>query len=127
MKDTDVFEGKSFSTLLKDIHDNSLTKRMKINDIISQLVGMISSPDDAVVLAPIVREFMDVSVKNDEQVIKVATIVQRMVSAESYANASDGMLLSEAEKEQLLKNAAEVADELNDVSNKLEEVSGQNS
>ena len=127
MKDTDVFEGKSFSDLLRDIHDNALTKRTSINSVITQLVGMIKTQDDAIVLAPIVREFMDVGVKNDDQVIKVATIVQRMVSAQAYNSPDDGGLLSEAEKEQLLRNAMEVDEKIDEIESKLEDSRGQNS
>jgi hypothetical protein len=127
MKDTDVFEGKGFSDLLKDIHDNALTKRSTINGVITQLVGMMKTQDDAIVLAPIIREFIDVGVKNDDQVIKVATIVQRMVTAQSYAGTADEVLLSDAEKEQLLRNAAEIDDQIVKIESKLEVQRGQNS
>jgi hypothetical protein len=120
MKDTDVFEGKSFSDLLRDIHDNALTKRTSINSVVGQLVGMMKTQDDAIVLAPIIREFMDVGVKNDDQVIKVATIVQRMVSAQAYSSGDDDGMLSEAEKDQLLRNAMEVDHQIEEIESKLE-------
>lgn len=133
MNDTEIFEGKSFSGLLKDIHDNALVKRTSINDVVKQLMTMIKTSDDAIVFAPIIREFMDVGVKNDDQVIKIATIVQRMVSMQQ-ASAS-GELLSEAEKDQLLKNAMQeieesvtaVTDNLVDANDKLEAARGKNS
>jgi uncharacterized protein YbcV (DUF1398 family) len=127
MKDTDVFEGKNFSDLLKDIHDNAVVKRSSINNVITQLVGMMKTQDDAIVLAPIIREFIDVGVKNDDQVIKVATIVQRMVTAQSYGNANDGVLLSDAEKEQLIRNAIDVDQQIEEIESKLEDRRGQNS
>ena len=127
MKDTDVFEGKSFSDLLKDIHDNAVVKRSSINNVITQLVGMMKTQDDAIVLAPIIREFIDVGVKNDDQVIKVATIVQRMVTAQSYGASDGGVLLSDAEKEQLLRNAMEVDSQIEEIESKLEVRRGSNS
>jgi hypothetical protein len=131
MNETTVFEGKNFSGLLKDIHDNAVTKRESINKIITQLVGMIKTSDDAIVFAPIIREFMDVGVKNDDHVIKIATIIQRMISAETSASNS-GELLSEAEKEQLLQNTIQdinvavrgVDAELREVTDKLGDVRG---
>jgi hypothetical protein len=128
MKDTDVFDGKKLSDILKDIHDNALGKRQNINSVITQLTGMIKSPDDAVMLVPLIKEFYDVGIKNDEHVVKVATIAQRLISAESYADGSDGnLILSDAEKERLLANAmaefnahvAEVDDTLQEVKSKV--------
>jgi hypothetical protein len=128
MKDTDVFDGKKLSDILKDIHDNALGKRQNINSVITQLTGMIKSPDDAVMLVPLIKEFYDVGIKNDEHVVKVATIAQRLISAESYADGSDGnLILSDAEKERLLTNAmaefnahvAEVDDTLQEVKSKV--------
>lgn len=108
MKDTDVFDGKKLSDILKDIHDNSLGKRQNISSVITQLTGMIKSADDAVLLVPLIKEFYDVGIKNDEHMVKVATIVQRLISAESYADGeAGGVMLSEAEKERLLANAME--------------------
>ena len=108
MKDTDVFDGKKLSEILKDIHDNALGKRQNINGVITQLTGMIKTPDDAVMLVPLIKDFYDVGIKNDEHVVKVATIAQRLISAESYADGADGnIMLSDAEKERLLANAME--------------------
>lgn len=128
MKDIDIFEGKNLSTLLKEIHDNAISKRKSINAIIELLTGMIRTADDAVVLAPILREFLDVGVKNDDQIIKVATIVQRITSAESYGGSVSDTILSEAEKEQLLRNALDVEEQMNEINAKIESSkSGQNS
>ena len=107
MKDTDVFDGKKLSDILKDIHDNSLGKRQNISSVITQLTGMIKSADDAVLLVPLIKEFYDVGIKNDEHMVKVATIVQRLISAESYSDTDGGVMLSEADKERLLANAME--------------------
>jgi hypothetical protein len=108
MKDTEVFEGKKLTEILKDIHDNALSKRTTILGVITQLTGLIKSAEDAVMLAPLIREFYDVSVKNDEQLVKVATVVQRMISAEAYQkNPSDDPdgFMTDDEKERLVMNA----------------------
>lgn len=124
MKDTDVFDGKKLSDLLRDIHDNAVSKRIDIASVIKTLTDMVKNPDDAVLLIPLIKDFYDVGVKNDEQVVKVATVVQRLISADSYQGGEgEGVILSEAEKERLLANAlsdigahvAEVDDELAEV------------
>lgn len=132
MKDTDVFDGKKLSDILKDVHDNSLNKRDEIGKLVTQLVGMIKTPDDAQILLPLIKDFYDVSIKNDEQVVKVATIVQRLISAESYSDGSDGgVLLSESEKERLIANALsdmnaeikEIDDVVNSTADKINGIS----
>jgi len=124
MKDTEVFEGRKLSDILKDIHDNALSKRASISSVIATMVGLIKSPDDAVMLAPIIREFYDVGVKNDEQLVKVATIVQRVISADAYQRGGSGdptEFLSEEEKERLLQNSlAEMSAELSTVNNEYD-------
>lgn len=106
MRDTEVFEGKQLSDLLKDIHDTTLEKREDIKGIIKTLTDLVKSPNDAIVLIPHIKDFFDVSVKNDDQMVKVATIVQRLISAESYQNGEgEGVILSEAEKDRLIANA----------------------
>jgi len=124
MKDTDVFEGKKLSDLLKDIHDTSVAKRADITSVIKTLTDMVRNPDDAVMLIPLIKDFYEVGVKNDDQIVKVATVVQRLISADSYKNGEgEGVILSEAEKDRLLANAleelnaqvAEVNDELAEV------------
>lgn len=108
MKDTEVFNGKNLTDILKDIHDNALGKRATINGVIVQLTGLIKTAEDAVMLAPLIREFYDVGVKNDEQLVKIATIVQRTISAEAYQsnpqNDPDGFMTDD-EKDRLMKNA----------------------
>lgn len=119
MKDTDVFDGKKLSDLLKDIHDNSVTKRNDIKSVITQLTSFITSKDDVYDVLPMIKELYDVSIKNDEQVIKIATIVQRLISAEAYNDEESGIMLTEAEKDRLYANALSsmnaVVDQVDDV------------
>lgn len=127
MKDTDVFDGKKLSDILRDIHDNAIAKRTSISGVITQLTGMIKTADDAIMLVPLIKEFYDVGIKSDEHVVKVATIVQRLISADSYADGEDGIILSDAEKERLLANAmeqfnaniAEVDDNIEEIKSKV--------
>lgn len=122
MKDTDVFDGKKLSDILKSIHDNSINKRTDINGVIEKLVTLVTNLDDAVMLMPLVREFYDVGIKNDEQVVKVATIIQRLISADSYQNgAGEGVLLSDEEKQQLMKNA-DINTEVNDMESEQKKI-----
>ena len=104
----EIFEGKTFSGLMKDIYDNSRKKEAQINDLIKQLQPMIKNMGDATILVPIIKEYMEVVVKNDEHLIKMAAIVQRAESRGTSDNS--GVLLTEAEKRQLLEAVEEVQD-----------------
>ena len=105
--ETEVFEGKTLSNLLKDIYNISAERRKMISGLIAEWSKQVKSPQEAVLLAPIIKDLLEVGVKNDEQLTKVATVVQRIISADAYQrNGGDPTeVLTEAEKEQILKNA----------------------
>jgi len=105
----DIFEGKTFSGLMKNIYDNSIRKEAQIAELIKQLQPMIKNIGDATILVPIIKDYLDVAVKNDDHLIKMAAIVQR-AEGRSSSNASGGTLLTPEEKKQLLDAAAEMED-----------------
>ena len=101
-KDYEVFKGKKLSDLFEEIHTNSGVKRVQIDSMLSHLTSMITNPDDAVQLVPVIKDYMEVAVKNDEQIIKIAGIVGRILQAEMKGVNDEG-LLTDLEKEQLMK------------------------
>jgi hypothetical protein len=106
MKDDTVFEGKSLQDLLQDIYNNTLSKRLKLLEMIDMFKKFIKTPDDAVIVGPIIKDFFDVLVKNDDHLIKVATIIQRIISAESYkSGATPENYITDDERERLLREA----------------------
>lgn len=104
----ELFKGKTFSDLMSDIYHNSKKKERQINTLIQELQPLIKNVSDATVIVPLIKEYLDVSVKNDEHLVKLAAIVQRLVSAGSRTN-EDGSVnefgLSDEEKAALLKEA----------------------
>lgn len=100
-----VFDDTSFSDLLKDIYDTSQKKKEKIDSLIEQLSNMTNSLNDALLTVPLIKDYLDVGVKNDEHVLKIATIVQRHISNINKSSTSDTLLLTEDEKLQLLEIA----------------------
>ena len=113
MSDFKVFEGKSLSDVFKDIYDNSTTNKKQLDILIKEIVGFIKDGDTAVQLIPAVKEYLEIKVKNDEQLVKMASIVQRLVSSESKGSESE-FGLSEKEKEQLVGSIEKVAQEAQD-------------
>ena len=102
-KDYEIFEGKTLSDVFKDIYDNSKTNKTQLEVLMKEVVGFIKDGDTAVQIIPMLKEYLEINVKNDEQLVKLATIVQRITAAEKRASADDSEFgLSEAEKEQLM-------------------------
>ena len=97
-----LFDGKNLSSLFKDIYENQLNKKKNISDLIESLRKLIKNVGEATVIAPIIKDLIEVSVKNDDHLIKLATIAQRLASAEAKGIGEDGWL-SEQEKAQLLQ------------------------
>ena len=112
-----LFDGKNLSSLFKDIYDNQQVKKKNISEMIESLRKLIKNVGEATVLAPIIRDLIDTSVKNDDHLIKLATIAQRLAAAEAKGIGEDGWL-SEHEKTQLLSDL-EVA--VNEIDKKNEE------
>jgi hypothetical protein len=61
-------------------------------------------------VVPLIKEYLDVSVKNDDSLIKMAGIVQRAM-ANSGGN-GDGDFLSDAELEQLRGEVQKISEEV---------------
>jgi hypothetical protein len=106
-----LFDGKNLSSLFKDIYDNQQVKKKNISEMIESLRKLIKNVGEATVLAPIIRDLIDTSVKNDDHLIKLATIAQRLASAEAKGIGEDGWL-SESEKNQLLTDLEDTVNEL---------------
>jgi hypothetical protein len=96
-----IFGNKSFSDILKNIYDNSKEKEKQIKDLISGLKPLINNTQSALMIVPLIKEYLDVSVKNDDSLIKMASIIQRAMI--NSGGGSDDFILSDSEKEQLLK------------------------
>ena len=115
-KDTELFKGKTFADIMSDVYNNSKKKDRQLKLLIAQLEPLVKNLQDVTVIVPLIKEYMEVSIKNDEQIVKLAAIVQRMLKD---VNSSDegGLSLSEDEKKQLLENAKEIDDKIDALSN----------
>jgi vacuolar-type H+-ATPase catalytic subunit A/Vma1 len=102
----ELFKGVSFSDLMSDVYHNSKKKDRQINQLISQLQPLIKTTSDATIVVPLIKEYLDIAVKNDDHLVKLTAIVQRFISTKQTI-AGEGSLLSEDEKKQLLAVANE--------------------
>lgn len=103
--DQEIFGSKKFSDLLKDIYDNQKKKDRQINLLIADLKPMLNNISDAAILVPAIKDFMEVSVKNDEHLVKLAAVVQRAMIDKGEESSS---FLTDEEKEALIKSIEEI-------------------
>lgn len=97
--DNIVFKNKKFSDILNEIYDNQKKKEKQISGLISELKPLISDIGDATLIVPLIKEYMEIGVRNDEQLIKMATIIQRALNNSS---SEDSLGISDEEKAQLM-------------------------
>ena len=118
-KDYELFEGKSLSSLFKDIYDNSTHNKKQLEILVKELAGFITDGNMAIQLIPMIKEYLEINVKNDEQLVKLAAIVQRIIAAESKGGSESEFGLSEKEKDQLLRSIDEVVVDIQKKSDKI--------
>jgi hypothetical protein len=115
--DAEIFGNKKFSDLLKDIYENQKKKDRQINLLIADLKPLITNISDAALLVPVIKDYMEVSVKNDEHLVKLAAVIQRMVSKTTEEGSS---FLTDEEKDALLKEIKSIGE-----SNEASDINGK--
>ena len=115
----EIFEGKTFQDLTKDIYENTTKRKVQIDLLISEIHGFITTIDDVVMVAPIIKEYMDTAVRNDEHLVKLAGVLQRIIS-KSQGDSDESMLLSDSEKEELMGTLQDTVNDLEQEQSRLE-------
>jgi hypothetical protein len=96
--ESNVFGKKKFSDILKEIYDNQKKKEQQITALIGK--PLINDIGDATLIVPLIKEYMELGIKNDEQLIKMATIIQRALA--TGKSEDEGFGMTEDEKAQLM-------------------------
>ena len=109
--DIKIFGDKNFSDLSQEIYENNKLKKTQIDLLIQEVHGYIQGIEDIAIVGPIIKELMDVGIKNDDNLVKLATLYQRIMSKQTI-DESGVSLLSEEEKEQLMASLEDVAEDL---------------
>jgi len=109
--DYKIFGDKNFSDLSEEIYENTKLKKTQIDLLIQEVHGYIQGIEDIAIVGPIIKELMDVGIRNDDNLVKLATIYQRIMSKQTIDDSS-AALLSEEEKEQLMSTLEDVTTDL---------------
>lgn len=104
--DYELFKGTTFSDLMRDVYHNSKKKSRQIDTLIQELQPLVKNVGDATVIVPLIAEYLEVSVKNDDALVKLASIVQRLVSANSKGEEDGNEFgLTDEERKRLIQEA----------------------
>ena len=116
----EIFDGKTLSDVFKDIYSNTEKNKEHLEVLMKEVVGFIKDGDTAIQIIPMLKEYLEINVKNDDQLVKMAGIVQRMIASENKGGAEEEFGLSEAEKEQLMNAVNDVAGDVQKYSDEIE-------
>jgi hypothetical protein len=104
--DNIIFKDKKFSDIIEEIYNNQRRKEKQISSLISELKPLITDIGDATLVVPLIKEYMEIGIKNDEQLIKMATIIQRAIQTQAAVGGE--LMLTDAEKAQILAEVEKI-------------------
>jgi len=87
-QDVQIFGKTSLSDLFKQIHKNNKDIDSQINGLILTMQPFVNNAGSAVMLMPIVKDLIDVNVKNNDQLVRMAAIAQRAANSVSKESES---------------------------------------
>ena len=105
--DYEIFKGKSLSSLFQDIYENQNYNRKQLDVLTRNITSMIKDGDTAVQIVPMIKEYLEINVRNDELLVKLASIVQKIITAESKGESESEFGLSELEKQEIMNTILE--------------------
>ena len=108
--DKTIFKNKTLSDLFGEIYENSSSTRAQVKGLIAELKPLIENIGDATLIVPMIKEYMEIGVKNDEHLIKLATVIQRIEAIQ--ARVGDGEMFDLSELQDLLEESEETANDI---------------
>lgn len=113
--ETTIFGTKTVSDVLKEIYDNSRNKSKQVNALIGELKPLIDNVGDATLVVPMIKEYLEVGVKNDEHLIKMVALVQRF---DNGAKGSEADFFNPEELAKLVEQSQEIGKDLDNKTGK---------
>ncbi len=107
--DEDIFNNKKFSSLFEEIYNNHKKRDNQISILINELKPLVKESGDAALLVPLIASYLDLGIKNDDHLIKMATVIQRIFNNANNGDKGDELGLSKEEREQLEKELKEIS------------------
>ena len=106
----EIFKGKSFKDLCKDIYANQLHRKDQLEILIGDLRKMCTKIDDAPLIIPFIKDYINAANVNDEHLIRLAAIIQKLIVADDQSKlASGGLGLSDEERRNIMSELDAIA------------------
>lgn len=100
----EVFKGKTIAKLMEEAYKDKKDKQEKLNGLIFQLKEMIQDSGDAVMMVPLIKEYMDLSIKNDDVLLKLLGIIQKIEAAAARATEGGDGVISDRDRQLLFES-----------------------
>lgn len=110
--DFEICEGKTFRDLCRDILNRSDAKKIQVDILYSDMRNHIKDATSALNFVPQLKGLIETGIKNDEQLVKLAAILQRLQSTQIEVGGGEGAGLSEEEKAQLMREVVSMKKEV---------------
>jgi hypothetical protein len=91
----EIFKGKTIADLVEEVYNKHKNQDSTIKQEIMRLADMIETPGDAIVIVPLLKGFMDSSLKNDEVLMKLLALFQKASAEAKKEGAEDNGILTE--------------------------------
>ena len=105
--DKEIFKGKTIADLVEEVYNKQKNQDSTIKQEILRLADMIETPGDAIVIVPLLKGFMDSSLKNDEVLLKLLNLFQK-AAENKKADDLDSGVLTEKDIEQLFADVTNI-------------------
>lgn len=102
--DFELFKGKSFQDLCRDIYSNQETRKEQIEVLIAELRPLVKKVEDAMIVVPLIKDYLNVSVSNDEHLVRLAAIIQKIMTANANVPEGGPVSMSEAERREIMES-----------------------
>lgn len=100
--DFELFKGKNFKDLCRDIYSNQEARKEQIEVLITELSPLIKKVEDAMIVVPLIKDYLNVSVSNDEHLVRLAAIIQKIMTAKVQTPEGGAMVISDQERKELM-------------------------
>lgn len=106
--DKEIFKGKTVADLVEEVYNKHKNQDSTIKQEIMRLADMIETPGDAIVIVPLLKGFMDSSLKNDEVLMKLLSLFQKAAADSKKDSGDDSGILTEKDIEQLFADVTNI-------------------
>ena len=84
-----IFGDKTLSDLFGEIYKNQKYIHSQIDEAISELKELVTGVSDATILSPIIKDYLDATIKNNDILVKMAAIIERSIQRQKTNESTD--------------------------------------